>query len=222
MTGSEFAFLAFGLLLGVAAGAALIEVLRARPPSKREVRVTVAPNSIARRRAATLADVDAYAPPAGPARGGPGDRRVEDHPEPAFEVVAGSHLAAAPHLQNGTGNGTPVPAGPAARQAAGGRDSVGISISHEPDPMMTALRAKGAAGAGVLVPSGIESSTVVASASAEKSRRNAAAAGRRCRHDAASGSVERRRRPGGHIGGSRPKPSRCDRGSVRRTTPYRR
>ncbi len=170
MTGSEFAFLAFGLLLGVAAGAALIEVLRARPPSKREVRVTVAPNSIARRRAATLADVDAYAPPAGPARGGPGDRRVEDHPEPAFEVVAGSRLAAAPHLRNGTGNGTPVPAGPAARQAAGGRDSVGISISHEPDPMMTALRAKGAAGAGVLMPSGIESSTVVASsASAEKS-----------------------------------------------------
>jgi hypothetical protein len=177
VTGSEFAFLAFGLLLGVAAGAALIEILRARPPSKREVRVTVTPNSIARRRSATLADVDAYAPPTGPARGGPGDRRLperdlpeddpaevpEDDAEPAFEIVAGSHLAAAPHLRNGTGNGTPVPVGSAARRA-GGRDSIGISISHEPDPMMTALRAKGVAGAGVLMPSGIESSAVVASA----------------------------------------------------------
>ena len=34
MTASEFAFLAMGLILGVAAGAALVEILRARPPHR--------------------------------------------------------------------------------------------------------------------------------------------------------------------------------------------
>ena len=149
MTGSEFAFLTFGLLLGVAAGAALIEVLRARPPSKREVRVTVAPNSIARRRAATLADVDASDPAAGPARGGPGDRRWVDRDLPeedSVDLPDRAATAAAADPGNGSGNGTPVPAGPAGRPAGGDRDSVGISISHEPDPMMTALQAKASAG----------------------------------------------------------------------------
>ena len=55
MTASEFAFLALGLVLGAASGAALVEVLRSRPPARREVRVTVAPNSIPRR-ASTLTD----------------------------------------------------------------------------------------------------------------------------------------------------------------------
>ena len=35
VSASEFAFLALGLVLGVATGAALIEVLRARPPAPR-------------------------------------------------------------------------------------------------------------------------------------------------------------------------------------------
>jgi len=165
VTGSEFAFLALGLLLGVAAGAVLIEVLRARPPSKREVRVTVAPNSIARRRATTLADVDANAPSAGPARGGPGDRRWVDRDMPEEDLVDLPDQEAATRYGagNGTGNGTPVSAGPSERPAPGGRDSVGISISHEPDPMMAALQSKSVAGAGVLMPSGIESSIEAAS-----------------------------------------------------------
>ena len=164
MTGSEFAFLAFGLLLGVAAGAALIEVMRARPPSKREVRVTVAPNSIARRRATTLADIDAYAPGAGPARGGPADRRELDREMPDEDLADLPDEVPAANSGNGSGNGTLVPAGPSVRPAGGDRDAVGIAISHEPDPMMTALRSKAAAGAGVLMPSGIESATVTASA----------------------------------------------------------
>ncbi len=41
MSPSEFAFLAGGLALGVLAGGALIEVVRARPAAHREVRVTV-------------------------------------------------------------------------------------------------------------------------------------------------------------------------------------
>ena len=83
MTPSEFAFMAFGLVLGVASGAGLIVVLRGRPPVRPEVRVTVAPNSVARRRASTLADIDASSGPSGPARGGPGDRRWLDRDMPA-------------------------------------------------------------------------------------------------------------------------------------------
>ena len=80
MTASEFAFLAFGLVLGIASGAALIEVLRARPSTSREIRVTVAPNAIQGRLAATLADPAHATEPIGPARGGPGDRRLTDDP----------------------------------------------------------------------------------------------------------------------------------------------
>ena len=78
MTASEFAFLALGLILGVATGAALIEVLRARPSAAREIRVTVAPNSIHARRASTLADGALVDGGPGPAVGGPGDRRWTD------------------------------------------------------------------------------------------------------------------------------------------------
>ena len=77
MTASEFAFLALGLVLGVAAGAALVEVARSRPSASREVRITVAPNSI-RSRASTLADGRQAGADDGPARGGPADRRWVD------------------------------------------------------------------------------------------------------------------------------------------------
>jgi hypothetical protein len=55
---SEIAFLALGLILGAAIGAAFVEALRARPAPRREVRITVSPNSIAPRRSATLAFLD--------------------------------------------------------------------------------------------------------------------------------------------------------------------
>ena len=76
MTGSEFVFLAFGVILGIAAGAALIEFIRARRPA-RAIRVTVAPDAVPRRRAATLAN-DAFtdSPVAvDAAQGGPADRQ---------------------------------------------------------------------------------------------------------------------------------------------------
>jgi len=81
VTASEFAFLVLGLVLGVATGAAIIELLRARPPAPREVRITIAPASLSSR-ASTLAS---SAPLAvfGPARGGPGDRRLADREEAA-------------------------------------------------------------------------------------------------------------------------------------------
>jgi hypothetical protein len=84
VTASEFAFLALGLVLGIAVGAALVEVARSRPPARREVRVTVAPNSI-RSRASTLADEGLVGAPAGPARGGPADRRWVERGEESDE-----------------------------------------------------------------------------------------------------------------------------------------
>ena len=75
MTAAEFAFLALGLVLGAASGAALVEVLRSRPPAPREVRVTVTPASIPSR-SSTLA-TDPFSPVAsGPAPFGPADRRT--------------------------------------------------------------------------------------------------------------------------------------------------
>ena len=164
MTSSEFAFLALGLVLGVASGAALVEVLRSRPPSRREICVTVAPNSIPRR-ATTLADAE----PAdrGPARGGPADRRWVDRdmtdPEDA-ELAATADVADPPpaevsRFQSGSDQGrdrTPVPSGskppPLWLAGAGGamalappRPAIGIAIAREPDPMIAALRATAAA-----------------------------------------------------------------------------
>ena len=86
MTATEFAFLAVGLVLGVGAGAALLEVLRARPPAPHEVRVIVAPDAIPHRRSATLSDDAFVTEGPEPARGGPADRRLDDQPIPATGV----------------------------------------------------------------------------------------------------------------------------------------
>ena len=75
MTASEFSFLALGLVLGLVAGAALVELFRARPPASHEVRLTVSHDAI-RRRSATLADDAFISVGPEPARGGPADRRL--------------------------------------------------------------------------------------------------------------------------------------------------
>ncbi|HEY4945104.1 MAG TPA: hypothetical protein VIH94_03045, partial [Candidatus Limnocylindrales bacterium] len=54
MSPSEFVFLAGGLALGVLAGGALIEIIRARPAARREVRLTISAGPSGGR-AATLA-----------------------------------------------------------------------------------------------------------------------------------------------------------------------
>ncbi|MGH2475071.1 MAG: hypothetical protein ACRDIL_07380, partial [Candidatus Limnocylindrales bacterium] len=141
MTASEFAFLALGLILGLAAGAALIEIIRARPPSTREVRVTVATDAIPRRRAATLAD-DAFSEPltsAEPARGGPADRRQEpigvmpdrdDRRTPVLEPRPGTIVEPAFRLAD-----------------PGWQDPQAVPVSGGHDPMLTALRSSAAASA---------------------------------------------------------------------------
>jgi hypothetical protein len=161
VTASEFAFLAMGLVLGVAAGAALIEVVRARPPAPREVRVTMTADAIPRRRAATLAN-DAFAEArAGvePARGGPADRR-DRHPDdlgsgperrtPVHVPRPGTVIEPAFRLAGPSPEGAPV-------VAADGRGTPGLvsleaaatamPISSGIDPMLTALRASAAASA---------------------------------------------------------------------------
>jgi hypothetical protein len=82
VTPSEFSFLALGLILGAVSGAALVELIRARPPSPREVRVTVAHDAIPRR-ATTLADDAFVTVGPEPARGGPADRRLLPDAMPA-------------------------------------------------------------------------------------------------------------------------------------------
>jgi hypothetical protein len=82
MTASEFAFLALGLVLGIASGSALVVVLGSRPPA-REVKVTVERDAVPRR-AATLSS-DAFTAHSEPARGGPADRRRLDRDAPVTD-----------------------------------------------------------------------------------------------------------------------------------------
>ena len=137
MTASEFAFLAMGLVLGVAAGAALIEVVRARPSAPREVRVTMTADAIPRRRAATLAN-DAFAEArasAEPARGGPA------------ELLAGLSDAPGGGSERRTPVHVPQPGTvvePAFRLAAA---ATAMPVSSGVDPMLSALRASAAASA---------------------------------------------------------------------------
>jgi hypothetical protein len=160
VTASEFAFLAMGLILGIAAGAALIEVVRARPTAHREVRVTMTADAIPRRRAATLAN-DAFTEAriaSEPARGGPADRRdlhaeeVEDSTEPRTPVHVprpGTIIEPAFRL-TGPMPSTPVLAGDG-RGPSGALSmataATAMPVSSGVDPMLTALRASAAASA---------------------------------------------------------------------------
>jgi len=164
LTASEVAFLALGLVLGVACGAALIEVLRSKPPASREVRVTVAPNAIHARFPATLADPTASPVAPGPAAGGPGDRRWHD--ETGDEDPAATGRRAVDRLAKALGEpvmeatskvssaGTSVPSAeglsrPDPLWLTTRRDErpalVPVPISLEPDPLTEALRSRAAA-----------------------------------------------------------------------------
>lgn len=134
VTVSEFVFLAIGLALGVASGAALIVIVRARPPARREVRLTVAPDAIPRRRATTLADDAFVAVGPEPARGGPADRRGEEGPP----------IVRRPERRTNVLSGRSAPMTAATASASNGR-VVGMRISSGADPMLGALRAGGRA-----------------------------------------------------------------------------
>jgi hypothetical protein len=117
VTASEFAFLALGLVLGVASGAAIAEVLRSRPASPREVRVTVTAGSVPRR-ASTLSS-SAFTESSEPEMSGPADRGAIE----------------------GGGSSSPLalPASTRMSAALGGQRSVGIAIRPE-TPRVHAMR----------------------------------------------------------------------------------
>lgn len=119
MTASEFAFLALGLVLGVASGSAIVVVLGSRPPV-REVRLTVGHDAVPRR-AATLSS-DAFTAHNEPARGGPADRRRLDRDAPSNDPQPPSPYA-------GLGlPGRPVMGGTTAFSTAAGRPLGGPGI----------------------------------------------------------------------------------------------
>ena len=161
MSGSEFAFLAFGLILGVPAGAALLVILRARPTTPREIRLTVTPDSVPRRQSATLASTGPQRADGEGARGGPADL-----PTPQSRLaIATSRRPPDDSIR------TPVPRhqadggpweGPAGLQprafsvvrstlALEGGPLIGFPIAGGTDPLLAALARVGAAAAVVPV-----------------------------------------------------------------------
>ena len=134
MTGQEVAFLLLGMLVGSGIGATIAIVVRRRTEPKREVRVTVAPNAIPRRRAATLAH-DVNADPSRPARGGPADPWPELATDalppltvrtPVRSLMGPALVFAAPAGAAGTAGMVPVPMG----GASGGRDQLLGSLTR--------------------------------------------------------------------------------------------
>ena len=148
MTASEFAFLSLGLVLGLVSGAALVEIFRSRPIAPREVRVTVAPDSVARRRAVTLAEDARPGAVIGVAAGGPADHgeagpgwpgtlAESNDRSPLPPVGAGdpdsSARAAAPTIRRAT-----LRAG--AHPKATGRPVMAVDVPAGMDEMLASLR----------------------------------------------------------------------------------
>lgn len=145
MTASELAILALGLILGAASGAALVVTLGSRPV-RRDVRVTVTRDAVPRR-SETLSQDAFVGGPAGPAPGGPGDRRGVDRDPPTD-----SDPAAAPAPWRPT---VPVMASPAVAPVAApafapirtavptapvGAPAIAIAIEPEADPELERMR----------------------------------------------------------------------------------
>lgn len=138
MTASELAFLALGLLLGIAAGGALLMVVDSRT-GRRDVRVTVTRDAVPRR-SGTLSQDAFVAGSFTPAPGGPGDRRTVDReasqspdpgslPAPAT-VPAGTAAAARDSAPAPLPDRTLVPS----------RTAVAIAIEPQPDHELAGLR----------------------------------------------------------------------------------
>jgi hypothetical protein len=161
VTAGEFSFLGLGLVLGLLTGVALIELFRSRPPSAREVKLTVSHDAIPRR-SSTLADDAFTAAGAEPARGGPADRRLIGIPIPAGVPERRTPVRNAPEgpglrptmadaIPVGSHRTVPVvgrimtPALPLthdrpSRISGPNGEVVGVTISSGDDPVMRALR----------------------------------------------------------------------------------
>jgi hypothetical protein len=161
MTASEFSFLALGLVLGLVVGAALVELVRARPSSPRRVTLTVSHDAIPRR-SATLADDAFITVGPEPARGGPADRRLigTEMPAGTFERRTSVRYGAGRPVLAPSMAGA-IPVGPARNVPMPGRimepalpltgndrgriagpdgQIVGVTISGGTDPVLSGLR----------------------------------------------------------------------------------
>jgi len=155
VTQSEVAFLALGLLLGIAAGLAIVMVVRSRPPTH-EIRVTVTRDAIPRRATTLAADLGRGGPD-GPAPGGPGDRRSVDRDGDHIRTTVrpdGLPVVASPAL--------PWRSEPAAAAMATAERSGAIAIHPEPDRMLAGLAiapSATATGSPAAVPDGVAAAT---------------------------------------------------------------
>lgn len=151
MTASELAFLALGLFLGIAAGAAFLMIVGGRT-GHRDVRVTVTRDAVPSR-SKTLSQ-DAFLPPtAGPAPGGPGDRRTVDRSGSAAPQTG---EPVAPRAPVGIPIEVPVaaptsaavaPIAPAPdRTIVPSRQRIAVAIQPEPDRELDGLRRRAAHG----------------------------------------------------------------------------
>ena len=149
MTASELAILALGLILGAASGAALVVTLGSRPV-RRDVRVTVTRDAVPRR-SETLSQDAFVGGPAGPAPGGPGDRRGVDRggpndpghaPEPApwrpAVPVMASPVVAPAAVPEVAPVRTAVPSAPSGAPAT--VPAIAIAIEPEADAELERLR----------------------------------------------------------------------------------
>ena len=136
MNSSEIAFLALGLVLGGALGAAFLAVVRSRAAPRREVRVTISPNAIGARRSLTLADPWRFRDQ-GPLPGSPDDDAWPDRPASVSPTLAATALPAAvlatPPRTRVLIAPAPVPATAVAVAVDGGRrTTAGAGLPTEP------------------------------------------------------------------------------------------
>lgn len=137
MTASEFAFLALGLVLGVATGAAVVVVFRARPRPPREVRVTVTAASVPRR-SSTLAAAALDATAGEGASGGPADASDGSAAEPPSLPAGASAERRGPFVLE--------PRPPARRYPV----AIPVGPGREPSLMVEALHAAEARASAIL------------------------------------------------------------------------
>ena len=145
MTASELAFLALGLALGVATGAALLMVVGSRT-RRGDVRVTVTRDAVPSR-SKTLSHDAFVAAPFTPAPGGPGDRRAVDRGGPDGTPRV-EEAAAQPAMPLHSAAPPPAPSIPvsaalepgADRTIVPSRPAVAIEIQPEPDRELEGLR----------------------------------------------------------------------------------
>jgi len=141
LTANELAILALGLIVGAAAGAGLVEVLRNRPRSEREVRVTVARDAVPRRRSATLGG-DPFSVNAKPARGGPAEGQRPDASAPTSDGPSRTPVRS-PAALTVAGSGAPT-------ASSGPTRMVAVPMGGGVDPLIDVLRS-GRAPAGAAV-----------------------------------------------------------------------